>query len=214
MNDNRNYDFSSGYSEPRAEYEIIKQFVPEKAKVIDLACGDGRLLEILKKERNISGFGIELSDSGVELCLEKGLNVRKGRIDSILEIKENEFDISICNVTVQMLLYPEIFLREMKRISKIQIISFPNFAFIKNRFEMLFHGRMPKRMLYGYSWFNTGHIHQLSIKDFYELVQYVGGLEIESMKFEKSKNSFKNFLCKIMPNLFLQIPVFQLRKIE
>ena len=214
MNDNRNYDFSSGYSEPRAEYEIIKQFVPENAKVIDLACGDGRLLDILKKEKKISEFGIEISDSGVELCQAKGLNVRKGRIDSILEVNENEFDISICNVTIQMLLYPEIFLREMKRISRIQIISFPNFAFIKNRFEMLFLGRMPKRMLYGYSWFDTGHIHQLSIIDFYELVQYVGGLDIESMKFEKNKNLFKNFLCKTMPNLFLQIPVFQLRKVE
>jgi len=214
MNDNRNYDFSSGYSEPRAEYEIIKQLVPENAKVIDLACGDGRLLDILKKEKNISEFGIELSNSGVELCLKKGLNVRNGRIDSILEIKENEFDVAICNVTIQMLLYPEIFLREMKRISRIQIISFPNFAFIKNRLEMLFQGRMPQRMLYGYSWFNTGHIHQLSIKDFYELIDHVGGLKIESMKFERSKSSFKNFLCKSMPNLFLQIPVFQLRKLE
>ncbi|WP_337871686.1 methionine biosynthesis protein MetW, partial [Ignavibacterium sp.] len=97
------------------------------------------------------------------------------------------------------------------RIAKFQIISFPNFAFYKNRIELLLKGRMPKKMLFGYSWYNTGHIHQLSIKDFEEFIENVGGFEIVERSFIKS-NTIKDKIVVLLPNLFMQFPIYLLRK--
>ncbi len=155
---------------------------------------------------------MELSPSGVEVCKAAGLDVQTGSIDQPLPFNDNTFDYAICNVTIQMVMYPEILLSEMKRVAKHQIISFPNFAFYKNRIDLLLNGRMPQNGLFGYQWFDTGHIHQLSIRDFELLVERVGGLEILEKRSVESGNSVKNFLIKSFPNLFEQIPVFLLRK--
>jgi len=130
--------------------------------------------------------GIEISPSGVEVCRSKGLKVRQGRIDEALPRVNDAFDYAVCNVTLRMVMYPEILLSEMGRVGRRQIVSFPNFANLRNRLELLFFGRMPRAMLFGHTWWNTGYIHQLSISDFKELVKkseleikrsaYFGGL--------------------------------------
>lgn len=213
-NDNRNYNYSNVFSEEREEYKLICELVEPNSKVIDLGCGNGSLIEKLIKEKNITCEGIELSESGVEVCKAKGLKVLKGKIDEKLPFADNSFDYSICNVTIQMVMYPEILLSEMKRISKYQIISFPNFAYYKNRFDLLFKGRMPKPMLFGYKWYSTGHIHQLSIKDFYELVNDVGGLKILKVKALGSRNPLKDFLLKYFTNVFQILNIFLLEKCD
>jgi methionine biosynthesis protein MetW len=109
-------------------------------------------------------------------------------------------------------MYPEVLLSEMKRISKKQILSFPNFGFYKNRLDMLFKGRMPKPMMFDYNWYNTGHIHQLSVNDFKELTHQIGGLEIEKFSTVFTNQSFKDTLTGMFPNLFCLLPVFLLRK--
>jgi methionine biosynthesis protein MetW len=214
FNDNRNYNYSIAFAEEREEYKLICELVELNSRVIDLGCGNGSLLQKLVKEKNIKGEGIELSSSGIEVCKEKGLKVHKGRIDEKLPFDDNTFDYSICNVTIQMVMYPEIVLSEMKRISKYQIISFPNFAHYKNRLDLLFKGRMPKPMLFGYKWYNTGHIHQLSIKDFYELVDDVGGLKVISVNQFLSKNPIKRIIIKKYPNIFQILQVFLLEKVK
>ena len=91
---------------------------------------------MLREKKDAKACGIELSETGVVAAKKHELDVRRARIDEKLEwIKDNEYDYSICNVTLQMVMYPEIVLTEMKRISKRQIISFPNFAFITQRIE-------------------------------------------------------------------------------
>jgi len=213
VNDNRNYDYSGFAEFERPDYKFIVELVENNSKVVDLGCGNGSLIQKLMIEKNVIAKGIEISESGVKICKEKGLEVYQGRIDEKLIFNENEFDFSICHITIQMVMYPEVLLKEMKRISKYQIISFPNFAFYKNRLELLLKGRMPKKMLFGYSWFNTGHIHQLSIKDFEELVKTIGGIEIIKKCFIKS-NSYKDRFVLLLPNLFMQFPIFLLRKTD
>src|SRR5882724_12824551 len=127
-NDNRNYNYENFASFERVEYPIIADMVERNSKVIDLGCGNGSLLEKLIKEKNVDGRGIEISKSGVEVCLKKGLHVTEGKIDEPLPFADNSFDYAICNVTIQMVMYPEVVLKEMKRIARYQIISFPNFA--------------------------------------------------------------------------------------
>ncbi|SFV27483.1 methionine biosynthesis protein MetW [Thermoflavifilum thermophilum] len=214
INDNRNYNYLAFPVEERPEYSRIVSMIQAKSRVIDLGCGNGSLLQRLIKEKEVKAYGIELSESGVTICKEKGLQVEQGYIDERLPFQENAFDYAICNVTIQMVRYPEVLLTEMKRIAKYQIISFPNFAFYKNRIEMIIKGRMPKKMLFGYSWYNTGHIHQLSIKDMIELIQTIGGLKIIKIDVDETGKKLKNKIIQLFPNLFCVVPIFFLEKIE
>lgn len=214
LNDNRNYNYSGFESIVRKEYEVITDWVESNSSVIDLACGNGTLLGKLIKEKNISGKGVELSDSGIEICKVKNLDVIKGSIDHRLPFQENEFDYAVCNVTIQMVMYPEVLLSEMKRISKKLIVSFPNFAYYKNRLDLLLKGRMPMPMLFDYKWYNTGHIHQFSISDFFALLNEIGGLKVKETKFAKTNSILKNSLIKTFPNLFMPIPIFYIEKVS
>lgn len=184
------------------------------SNVIDLGCGNGELLAQLQSQKKCKVTGVEISVDGVEICQTRGLNVMNARIDEPLSFAENQFDFAICNVTLQMVLYPEILLNEMRRISKHQIISFPNFAFYKNRLQLLFKGIMPSKMLFGYNWFNTGHIHQLSINDFRNFVAQQNGWQIVNEICVEEKSLLKNFLMKMFPNLVQQIPIFLLRNLK
>ena len=148
----------------------------------------------------------------VEVCLKKGLNVTEGKIDEALPFGDNHFDYAICNVTLQMVMFPELLLKEMKRISHYQVISFPNFAFWRNRYDLFFNGRMPHPMLFGYTWYSTGHIHQFSINDFKETSKQFGLQIIESTSINKTANPLISFLVKSSPNLFSMENVFLLQK--
>jgi methionine biosynthesis protein MetW len=121
---------------PQNSPQPVINWVEKGSKILDLGCGNGSLLRMLREKKDAKACGIELSETGVVAAKKHELDVRRARIDEKLEwIKDNEYDYSICNVTLQMVMYPEIVLTEMKRISKRQIISFPNFAFITQRIE-------------------------------------------------------------------------------
>lgn len=211
-NDNRTYDYSAFPDEDRPEYTRIMKLVSNGARIIDLGCGNGSLLQKLKTQKQAVCYGIERAESGVAICKQKGLDVVQGSIDQPLPFSDNTFDYAICNVTIQMVQFPEVLLKEMKRIARYQIISFPNFGFYKNRLEMLFSGRMPRKMLFGYRWYNTGHIHQLSVNDFLELVKMIGDLEIIELDTNETNNGLKNKLISLCPNLLGVLPVFLLQK--
>jgi methionine biosynthesis protein MetW len=211
-NDNRRYDYSSHAEEDRYEYVPITQFIASGSRVIDLGCGNGSLMVKIAREKAALLCGVELSVSGVDVCRAKGLNVILGSIDLPLPFKDDEFDFAVCNVTIQMVMYPETLLHEMKRIARRQIISFPNFANWKNRLELLLKGRMPQAMLYGYPWYSTGHIHQFSVTDFYELIDAVGGLRIIDHYYQTTGNPFQDVLLTGFPNVFQKIPIYLLEK--
>ena len=199
LSDNRRYDYTSSPEQYRAEYPYVVEMVESGSKVIDLGCGNGSLLKMLKDKKQIEEFGIEQVLSGVEVCKKKGLNTCQGKIDvPLTDIKDRFFDYAICNVTIQMVMYPEVLLGEMKRIARYQIVSFPNFAFWGNRFDLLCNGRMPHPMLFRYSWYNTGHIHQLSIKDFEAFIVHYGLIVKDKVYFRDRVSSALN----LNPNFF------------
>lgn len=212
INDNRKYDYSQHHDSERSEYPIIVDMVKPNSRVIDLGCGNGTLLALLKKEKNIVDYGLEISESGVAVCKERGLNVSFGRIDERLPFEDNAFDYAICNVTIQMVMYPEILMKEMKRVSKYQIVSFPNFAFWKNRFDLMFNGRMPRPMLFNYSWYSTGHIHQLSFSDFSQLINDLGGLKIVERRFTEPNDPIRKMIASMFPELFHLLGIYLLEK--
>ena len=149
--------------------------------------------------------GIEITPSGVEVSRAKGLSVHQGRIDEALPWPNRSFDYAVCNVTVQMVMYPEKLLSEMARVASRQIVCFPNFANLRNRVELLLMGRMPRAMLFGYSWWDTGHIHQLSVRDFEEYLPRVG-LRIRRRAFFGRLAT----AASVAPNLFATLAAFEL----
>ncbi|OGC91919.1 hypothetical protein A2899_01520 [Candidatus Amesbacteria bacterium RIFCSPLOWO2_01_FULL_49_25] len=211
--DNRDYRYSKNSVINRTEYDDIINLVKSKSSVIDLACGDGSLLLRLQKEKKVTNsYGIELSSSGVTSAREKGLKVKRGRIDRPLtEIKNKQFDFSIVNVTLQMVMYPELVVDEMVRISRYQIISFPNFGYLPNRIEMLTTGRMPKIMLFGYTWYSTGQIHQLSVADFEDFVRERGYITLNRIfKMPKVQFFIPEFLHSKFPNATSTLAIYLL----
>lgn len=210
INNNRKYDYTNHNTQYRDEYPIIDALIKPNSKVIDLGCGNGSLLKLLKDKKNIQEYGIELVQSGVDICREKGLNVQQGSIDCHLsEIEDKQFDYAICNVTIQMVMYPEVLLSEMKRIAHYQIISFPNFAQLLNRLDLLLRGRMPKPMLFGYDWYNTGHIHQLSLRDFLDLAEKYDLTICEQIHI--GIGGLSGYIVKLNPNLFSTLSVYLLK---
>jgi methionine biosynthesis protein MetW len=215
LNDNRKYDYSSSEHQFRDEYPIIVEIIPKHSTVVDFGCGNGSLLELLISEKSVNGIGYEISESGIDACSKKGIKAVCTSIDQYHEeLQAKQFDYAICNVTLQMVLYPEILLREMIRVSKYQIISFPNFAFYKNRLDMLIHGRMPRPMLFDYRWNSTGHIHQFSSADFCDLIREIGNVRIINSYHANSRNPFKKILRRIFPNLFEFIPIYLLESMS
>lgn len=211
-NDNRNYDYSQHHESERFEYPVIASMVTDGARVLDLGCGNGALLEKLINECGAKGEGMELSPSGVAVCQQKGLQVRSGRIDEVLPYETNSFDYAICNVTIQMVMYPEVLLREMKRVARYQIISLPNFGFWRNRWDLAVHGRMPRPMLFGYSWYTTGHIHQSSFTDFEQLVRDIGGLNILRREHDRPGDPVRRIIASIAPTWFHLLGIYLLEK--
>lgn len=151
----------------RIDYKIIYQIVKPKTRVLDLGCGDGQLLSFLVKEKKVKAQGIELNEDAIYKCVEKGLSVFHGNIETGLSgYPDNAFDYVILNQSMQEVKDVEQVIDEALRIGVKVIVGFPNFAHIKARFRLFFKGKVPITSSLPYHWYNTPNLHFLSISDF------------------------------------------------
>ncbi len=151
----------------RHDYSIILDQVEEGARVLDLGCGDGNLLYLLRQQKQVKSYGIELDQDHVISCVGKGLSVFQGNVDEGLrDFEDKSFDYVILNQTLPVVYRPAYVFKEMLRVGEKCIISFPNFACWRIRLRLLFAGRMPVNDIIPYEWYETPYIHQMTIKDF------------------------------------------------
>ncbi len=193
-------------------YDLVLEEIPERAKVLDLGCGDGSLLVMLQEKKKVKGFGVEISEEGVSLCVEKGLYCYQADIDDGLsDYKDDSFDYVILNQTIQNTKRPDYVINEVLRIGKKAIISFPNFAYISTRSYLMFKGTMPVNELLPYEWYESPNIHLLTISDMEKMADAFSFDIIEEKNFSYTKKR-RSKLVKYFPNLLAQYGFFVIEK--
>ena len=146
--------------------QAIARLVPQGARVLDLGCGDGALLDLLQRTRGCTGYGVEYADANVLACVRRGVNVLQLNLEDGLAIfEDNSFDVVRQIDTLQHLRNAETMLRETARIGRAGIVAFPNFAHWPNRLSVL-RGRMPVTRRLPYQWYDTPNIRVGTYKDF------------------------------------------------
>jgi methionine biosynthesis protein MetW len=164
----------------REDFRAIVGMVKPGARVLDIGCGEGLLLEMLGRDNAVEGRGLELSPSNVALCLARGLAVVQGDADhDLADFPTGSFDYAILSQTLQTVRRPRDVLAELLRIGERAIVSFPNFAHWAVRWELLTRGRMPTTGALPRAWWETDNIHLCTLRDFTTLCRELG-LQIEA----------------------------------
>ncbi len=159
----------------RVDLELIAQMVSPNARVLDIGCGDGALLDHLIRLKDVDGRGVELSQAGVNACVARGLSVVQGDADKDLsDYPSNAFDFVILSQTIQATRNPRTVLENLLRIGSNVIVSFPNFGHWSVRLSLLVRGRMPLTRALEHPWYETPNIHLCTIRDFIALAGTLG----------------------------------------
>ncbi|HEY1929341.1 MAG TPA: methionine biosynthesis protein MetW [Caulobacteraceae bacterium] len=159
----------------RQDFRAIQQLVRPHARILDVGCGEGDLLELLARESRANGRGLEISPEGVSACLARGLSVMQGDADrDLADFPTAAFDYVVLSQTLQAVINPRRVLGELLRIGDRAIVSLPNFGHWRVRLDLLLHGRMPVTGSLPEPWWSTPNIHLCTMRDFVELTREMG----------------------------------------
>ncbi|MPZ34835.1 MAG: methionine biosynthesis protein MetW [Rhodospirillales bacterium] len=195
----------------RVDLQLIADMVDPSTRALDVGCGDGSLLAYLVNFKRVDARGMELSQTGVNACVANGLSVIQGDADADLrDYPDDAFDYVILSQTLQATREPREVLRQMLRVGKRAIVSFPNFAHWQVRLRLVFGGRMPETPSLPYKWYDTPNIHLCSIDDFRGLCRDMG-VRIERA-IVLDRNSKPISLPPLLANLLGEQAVFMLKR--
>jgi methionine biosynthesis protein MetW len=204
-------------SELRPDLAAIAAMIRPGARVLDVGCGDGALLEHLKT-KDVDGRGIEISQANVNACVARGLAVVQGDADSdLVDYPAQVFDAVILSQTIQATEKPRLVMEHLLRIGRRVAISLPNFGYWKIRLSLLSGGRMPRTRALDYSWWATPNIHLCTLADFVDLTKECGAVIVEAHALNDSGRTANMNPASLThgymgPNLFAQGGVFLLKK--
>ncbi len=171
----------------RSDLARIAHWVQPDSRVLDLGCGDGSLLSYLQQTKSVQGVGVEISDERVLACVRKGVHVVQQNLeDGLALFDDQQFDTVVLSQTLQSMHHTEHILREMVRVARQGIVSFPNFGYWPHGWSIL-KGKMPVTGQMPYEWYNTPNIHLCTLKDFEALAAKLGFRILERTTF----NGFK-----------------------
>jgi methionine biosynthesis protein MetW len=196
----------------RPDLAAIAEMIPYGARVLDVGCGDGALLEHLATSKNVDGRGLELSQQNVNACVARGLPVVQGDADTDLsDYPSGAFDVAILSQTIQATFAPRDVLGHLLRIGRRTVISLPNFGHWRVRLALLTNGRMPRTQALGYAWYETPNIHLCTIADFVSLASEMGATIERALSLDEKGRTRAMSANTWGPNLFANGAIFLLR---
>ena len=190
----------------KKEFKVIADLLKSNTRVLDVGCGDGSLMALLKKDKNIEVRGLELNKDNVQNCIHKGLPVIQGDAETELyQFPNKSFDYVILSQTLQAFYDPDKVLKELLRIGNSVIVSIPNFGYWKVRMKLLFFGKMPVTKTLPNTWYNTPNLHMCTIKDLFNFcdeknieIKKVVGVNENNISFIRKGNlEIKNLFSKL-----------------
>tara|TARA_B100000470_G_C19663860_1_gene334365 strand:- start:195 stop:788 length:594 start_codon:yes stop_codon:yes gene_type:complete len=190
----------------KKEFKVIASLLPDNTRVLDVGCGDGSLMDLLIKEKNIKARGLEINKENVKKCISKGLSVIEGNAETELrQFPDQSFDFAVLSQTLQAFYSPENVLKDLLRIGKSVIVSIPNFGYWKVRTSLLVFGSMPVTKTLPDTWYNTPNVHLCTIKDLFKFClekninmdKVVGINKNKTSEIRKSNLELKNLFSEL-----------------
>ena len=190
----------------KKEFKVIASLLPDNTRVLDVGCGDGSLMDLLIKEKNIKVRGLEINKENVKKCISKGLSVIEGNAETELhQFPDQSFDFAVLSQTLQAFYSPENVLKDLLRIGKSVIVSIPNFGYWKVRTSLLAFGSMPVTKTLPDTWYNTPNLHLCTIKDLFKFClekninmdKVVGINKNKTSEIRKSNLELKNLFSEL-----------------
>jgi methionine biosynthesis protein MetW len=182
----------------------IAEIIADKASVLDLGCGSGSFLRLLREVKHIRGVGLEVDQEKISECINNGVNVIQSNLNTGLHFSDNSFDFVVLSRTLQAVDRPDLLLREILRVGNKGIISFINIGHYRARLQLAFGGRMPKTKILPSQWYDTENIHLCTIADFRALCHELNVKITQEIPLGHEPG----WLVKLMPNLFAPIAIF------
>ncbi|GAA6211015.1 methionine biosynthesis protein MetW [Hyphomicrobiales bacterium 4NK60-0047b] len=208
-----NQEQSNTSNSIRHDHLIIKSMISPNARVLDIGCGDGALLELLREEKNVDGRGIEINQKNVNHAVAKGLSVIQGDADSdLINYPDKSFDYAVLSLTIQATKNPRLVLEQLLRIADYAIVSFPNFGHWKIRWQILAFGRMPVTDKLPEQWYDTPNIHFCTVKDFATLCKNINTKVEEAISINGYGKELSDDIPLFIHNLLGRESVFLLSK--
>ena len=190
----------------RADFIAIANWIAPSSQVLDLGCGDGSFLEFLRQQKPVQAYGVEIDDARVLACVQNDINVIQQNLEGGLALfGDQSFDTVVLSQTLQTIHQTEKILREVVRVGKESIISFPNFGHWSHRLAVGF-GHMPVSKSLPYQWYNTPNVRVLTVADFEKLASSLGLKVIDQCILHEGRE------VTLLPNLFGSLALFRIRR--